>query len=135
MGSSAMLYFNGAFICWVQNFGLTRIPPHEHLPAHQHGAVIIVKLTKLKGSTLPQPTKTKTTFEFHKHTAFFGDVKGALEQYTGSLGKANPHFMLFTKFIKKHEGKVIEYNEGLQHDLDTSTAGITGVLNAILRDR
>ena len=123
-----MLYFNGAFICWVQNFGQTRIPPHEHLPAHQHGAVIIVKLTKLKRSTLPQPTKTKTTFEFHKHIDFFDDVKGALEEYTGSLGKANPHFKHYMDLIRECESEVNKIDKALAFDLKNTAAGIKGIL-------
>lgn len=125
MGSSAMLYFNGAFICWIHSFGELHIMPNEDAPEHQHGAIIVVNLTKRGAdSKLPQPTKTKTTFESQNFKAFFIEVKRELNSYMEDIAEANPLTKLLRESIKGHQYDVQRYNTKLATNLKSPAARI-----------
>jgi hypothetical protein len=125
VGGSALIYFNGAFICWTRTFAGIKIEPGDDAPDHQYGAVSVVKLTKRPGTGLPVPNKTKFNFPFEKHGTFFTAVKGALEGYIDGLTKRDPRVRLYLRTIKELEVEIGKGNRALAHKTEF---GIKGVL-------
>ena len=119
IGGSAIIYCNGAFICWVRKFKVTEIVAREGAPAHQHGAVIVVKLTKEDG--LPKPRKTKLDFAFEQYEEFFVAVKGAAESYLDRLVRHNPLFRKYLDIIEELEVVMRKFN---RKNCDASIRGV-----------
>lgn len=125
LGGSAMIYCNGAFICWVQDFKVCAIEPSHGAPKHQHGAVIVVKLTKKAG--LPAPNKTKLAFEFAAHRSFFTAVKTEMESFMDQLVKSNPLFGEFLRVIAELKFGITMFNRTFQRQSPDNQLGIIGV--------